>query len=100
MSAHNTHDTLGSFKKGCWSLKALQLKTAGFSQTFRGDDGWLFANDPAVKSQRRQHGIGDVGGAVAAAELHWLDAAGISVVDRPLDALAGLSRRLKTVLVG
>src|SRR6202035_2093094 len=53
-----------------------------------------------LRLQRRQHRIADIGGAVLATEFHWLDALRIGLVDGALDPLAGLSRRLQTMLVG
>src|SRR3981081_4797778 len=50
--------------------------------------------------QRLQHGPGDIGSAVTAAEFHRLDAVRIDLVDGALDALAGFCGGLETVLVG
>jgi hypothetical protein len=50
--------------------------------------------------QRREHRLRDIGGAVAAAEFHRLDAVGVDLVDRALDALTGFRRAFQTVLVG
>src|SRR6266478_6247035 len=55
---------------------------------------------PCPRLQRRKHGAGDIRGAVAAAEFHRLDATGIDLVDRALDALAGRGRGLEAMLVG
>src|SRR5579863_9187291 len=50
--------------------------------------------------QRRKHRLGNIRGAVLAAELHRLDATGISLVDSAFDALAGFRGLLDAVLVG
>ena len=50
--------------------------------------------------QRRQHRLGNIRGAVAAAEFHRLDSAGIGLVHRALDAFAGFGGAFEAVLVG
>src|SRR6266481_2704163 len=72
---------------------------AWYDSFCRGYDVPLFLQlaPPALK--RREHRLGDISGAVAAAEFHRLDAVGINLVDRALDALAGLGRAFEPVLV-
>src|SRR6266566_9222285 len=56
--------------------------------------------DDIERLKRLQHRLRDIRRAVAAAELHRLDALGIDLVDRALDALAGFRRGFEAVLVG
>ncbi len=63
---------------------------------------WPTMSAPHVRPrlQRRDHRLRDISGAVAAAEFHRLDAIGIDLVDRALDAFAGFGGALDAVLVG
>src|SRR5258708_5362404 len=73
---------------------------AWYDSFCRGYDVPLFLQLAPPALQRRQHCLGDISGAITAAEFHRLDAVGINLVDRPLDSLAGLSRAFQALLVG
>src|SRR5258705_7748121 len=72
---------------------------AWYDSFCRGYDVPLFLQlaPPALK--RREHRLGDIGGAVAAAEFHPLYAIRLGLVPPAPDALAPLSRAFWTVLV-
>src|SRR6266853_1658577 len=91
--------------RGAEATKQSTLSLRGEMDCFvasapRNDEARGLSQSAPPQLKRREHGLGDIGGAITAAEFHRLDAVGIDLVDRAFDALAGLGRAFEAVLVG
>src|SRR5258707_15544241 len=79
--------------RGAEATKQSTLSLRGKMDCFvasapRNDDARGLSQSAPPQLKRREHGLGDIGGAITAAEFHRLDAVGIDLVDRAFDALA------------